>query len=583
MSTPLARTREDVLAPIAAAFEEAAPDGGGAKFVARYFRHVPIDALTSRTPDIYAGAAASHLELARHRMPGVANVRVFTPTIDDHGWSTGHTVIEIVTDDMPFLVDSVSAELARQAADALHLSCTPSWWCAGTLRDAGRPSWAPTGERSGEGSPRTRSPESWMLVEIDRESATGGAGAASPPTVARARRRAGRRRGLAEDARGRAARRRRAGGDPAAHLRPTGRRRRAHASWTGWPTATSRSSATASTPSSDRTARTPWHRPGTGLGVLRDDPAAGARASPARRGRPAPKLREPHAAHPTKANSRSTVHRPVPRLHRGQAVRRRRQGRGGAALPRPLHLHAYTASVHEMPVSAQVRRRCSTAPASHRTATPARTSSRSSRPTRATSSSRSASTSSTRPRRRSCTCRSAAAPGSSCAATTSAASSPAWSTSRATATTPTVRLRMEEILRTPSAATRRLHDPGQRVGARPAALRRAACPGRRLRTRRRRARARAPGRRHAHVGDDLADALRAEHGEEEAATALDRYGARLPRRPTRRLLPTHGGRRPRPSSARTTATARARRSTAADAAPDDLRRFKLYRAATRCP
>ena len=70
MSTPLARTREDVLAPIAAAFEEAAPDGGGADFVARYFRHVPLDELTSRTADIYAGAAASHLELARHRLPG---------------------------------------------------------------------------------------------------------------------------------------------------------------------------------------------------------------------------------------------------------------------------------------------------------------------------------------------------------------------------------------------------------------------------------------------------------------------------------------------------------------------------------
>src|SRR6187401_2306623 len=67
MSTTLARTREDVLAPIATAFEEAAPDGGGAEFVARYFRHVPLDELTSRTPDIYADAAASHLELARDR------------------------------------------------------------------------------------------------------------------------------------------------------------------------------------------------------------------------------------------------------------------------------------------------------------------------------------------------------------------------------------------------------------------------------------------------------------------------------------------------------------------------------------
>ena len=36
----------------------------------RYFRHVPLDELTSRTPDVYAGAARSHLELARNRLPG---------------------------------------------------------------------------------------------------------------------------------------------------------------------------------------------------------------------------------------------------------------------------------------------------------------------------------------------------------------------------------------------------------------------------------------------------------------------------------------------------------------------------------
>ena len=60
MSSAQDRTREDVLALIAAAFEEVAPDGGGAEFIGRYFRHVPLDELTSRTPDIYAGAAAGH-------------------------------------------------------------------------------------------------------------------------------------------------------------------------------------------------------------------------------------------------------------------------------------------------------------------------------------------------------------------------------------------------------------------------------------------------------------------------------------------------------------------------------------------
>ncbi|HSF97879.1 MAG TPA: hypothetical protein VLA55_04225, partial [Ornithinibacter sp.] len=124
MSSAQARTREDVLAAIAAAFEEAVPDGGGAEFIGRYFRHVPLDELTSRTPDIYAGAAAGHLKLARDRHPGVANVRVYNPTTEVDGWSNARTVIQVVTDDMPFLVDSVTGALVGAGID-IHLIVHP--------------------------------------------------------------------------------------------------------------------------------------------------------------------------------------------------------------------------------------------------------------------------------------------------------------------------------------------------------------------------------------------------------------------------------------------------------------------------
>ncbi len=169
MSTPEVRTREDVLEPITAAFEAAAPDGEGAEFVARYFRHVPLDELTSRTPDIYAGAAASHLELAQHRLPGVANVRVYNPSTDIDGWSNARTIIQIVTDDMPFLVDSVTGALVNAGID-IHLIVHPqlvvSRDAAGELeqvvaRDVtGRKVKVAVGELA----------ESWMLLSIDRES-----------------------------------------------------------------------------------------------------------------------------------------------------------------------------------------------------------------------------------------------------------------------------------------------------------------------------------------------------------------------------------------------------------------------------
>ena len=169
MSKLQASTREDVLAPITAAFEEAAPDGLGHDFVERYFRHVPVDELTARTADIYAGAARSHLELARHRLPGVANVRVYNPSTENDGWSNARTIVQIVTDDMPFLVDSVTGALVNAGID-IHLIVHPQLV---VTRDAvgrldkvldqdvtGRSATGGVGELA----------ESWMLLSIDRES-----------------------------------------------------------------------------------------------------------------------------------------------------------------------------------------------------------------------------------------------------------------------------------------------------------------------------------------------------------------------------------------------------------------------------
>jgi glutamate dehydrogenase len=41
-------------------------------------------------------------------------VRVYNPTFEQHGWKSPHTAVEIVSDDMPFLVDSVSMVLSRR-------------------------------------------------------------------------------------------------------------------------------------------------------------------------------------------------------------------------------------------------------------------------------------------------------------------------------------------------------------------------------------------------------------------------------------------------------------------------------------
>ena len=83
-------------------------------FVRQYYHRVPAEDLAARDPlDLY-GAAVAHWNLAQQRLPGRAKVRVDNPVFEQHGWKSAHTVVEIVTDDMPFLVDSVTMELSRQ-------------------------------------------------------------------------------------------------------------------------------------------------------------------------------------------------------------------------------------------------------------------------------------------------------------------------------------------------------------------------------------------------------------------------------------------------------------------------------------
>ena len=73
--------------------------------------------------DLY-GAALAHLRLAERRVPGTPVVRICTPTFDEHGYESMHTILQMVTDDMPFLVDSVSMELDRHGV-GIHLVIHP--------------------------------------------------------------------------------------------------------------------------------------------------------------------------------------------------------------------------------------------------------------------------------------------------------------------------------------------------------------------------------------------------------------------------------------------------------------------------
>ena len=93
-------------------------------FVRQFYANVPFADIAQDPPEDLFCAALSLWQFAHKRQPGTAKVRVFNPHQDEHGWRSSHTIVEIVNDDMPFLVDSVTAELARQDLD-VHLVVHP--------------------------------------------------------------------------------------------------------------------------------------------------------------------------------------------------------------------------------------------------------------------------------------------------------------------------------------------------------------------------------------------------------------------------------------------------------------------------
>ena len=86
-------------------------------FVAELYDKVPPAELVAERLEHLYSAGVSLYNFAFVRRPGELKLRVYSPRLDEHGWHTPHTIIEIVNDDMPFLVDSVAAELARQDID----------------------------------------------------------------------------------------------------------------------------------------------------------------------------------------------------------------------------------------------------------------------------------------------------------------------------------------------------------------------------------------------------------------------------------------------------------------------------------
>ncbi len=94
------------------------------RFVHLYYAGTAAEDLAEfEVMDLY-GAALAHWNFAKQREPGSPKVRVYNPHVEEHGWQSTHTIVEIVTDDMPFLVDSIRMAINRRGL-TIHLLIHP--------------------------------------------------------------------------------------------------------------------------------------------------------------------------------------------------------------------------------------------------------------------------------------------------------------------------------------------------------------------------------------------------------------------------------------------------------------------------
>src|SRR5215217_7419753 len=119
--------KDELLDKVVARIREQMPEDQAPQveeFARQYYGWVEAADLEDRSPIDAYGAALSHWSFAGRREPGEWKIRVYNPHFEEHGWQSTHTIIEMVNDDMPFLVDSTRMEINRQGY-AIHMIIHP--------------------------------------------------------------------------------------------------------------------------------------------------------------------------------------------------------------------------------------------------------------------------------------------------------------------------------------------------------------------------------------------------------------------------------------------------------------------------
>lgn len=91
-----------------------------AQFARQFLNTVALDDLHDWSIDGLYGAVVNFWSLIQTRSPLQTKIRIYNPDYERDGWQITHTVIEVICDDMPFLVDSLRMVINRMGL-ALHL------------------------------------------------------------------------------------------------------------------------------------------------------------------------------------------------------------------------------------------------------------------------------------------------------------------------------------------------------------------------------------------------------------------------------------------------------------------------------
>ncbi len=126
-----------------------------------FYQHVPAEDVVGWAAERKAVIARSMCDWGAQRKKNEHKVRVFNPDLKRDGWQVPHTVIEMVNDDMPFIIDSVTAALSAQGYNVevlLHPILKVARGRTGVL----------TGVRPGKDNEKLHVAESYVYIHLEQ-------------------------------------------------------------------------------------------------------------------------------------------------------------------------------------------------------------------------------------------------------------------------------------------------------------------------------------------------------------------------------------------------------------------------------